>query len=94
MIVSVFKKLFSRNEADCAETRKLASDYLDRDLSPGKRSTIQAHLDKCGPCRAFVETLAATIGALSRFPKVTPPPSLRHSIIEWARREEQRRRKG
>jgi predicted anti-sigma-YlaC factor YlaD len=91
MVVSVIKKLLNRDEADCAETRKLASDYLEQDLSPRKRSKIQAHLDRCGPCRAFIDTLAGTIEALSRFPKVSAPPSLKRSIIERARREEKGR---
>ena len=87
-MVSLIKKLFNRGEVDCAETRKLASDYLENDLPPQKRSALQAHLAKCGPCRAFVDTLASTIGMLSRFPRVTPPPSFKQSIIECAKADE------
>jgi predicted anti-sigma-YlaC factor YlaD len=89
-LIDTIKKMFSRDEADCAATRKLASGYLEDDLSPQKRSSIQAHLKKCGPCRAFVNTLATTIGVLSRLPKAGPPASLKHSIIERTRREGRR----
>lgn len=90
-LIDMVKKLFRRDEADCTATRKLASDYLGNDLSAQKRSSVQAHLEKCGPCRAFVETLATTIGVLSRLPKAAPPASLKHSIIERTKKEEQQR---
>lgn len=90
MVVRI-KKLFKRGEVDCAEARNLASDYLENSLPPPKRSALQAHLAKCGPCQAFVDTLASTIGALSRLPRVTPPPSFKQSIIERANQEEQGR---
>ena len=87
MVAGIIKKIFFRGEVECAEARKLASDYLESDLPPRKQSAIQAHLDKCGPCRAFIDTLASTIGLLSRFPQITPPASFKQSIIERVRRE-------
>jgi hypothetical protein len=93
IVVSLFKKLFNRGEVDCAQTRKLASDYLENGLPPQKRSALQAHLARCGPCRAFVNTLASTIGVLSQFPRVAPPPSFKQSIIERAKADERRRTK-
>ena len=86
------RKIFNRGEADCAEVRRLASDYLEDDLPPPKLSAVLSHLSKCGPCRAFVDTLASTIRLLSRFPRVTPPASFKQSILDRARREDQGRR--
>ena len=80
-MTSFFRGLFNRGEADCAETRELASDYLEDDLAPRRRATIQSHLDKCGPCRAFVEALSATIGLLGRLPRVSVPASFRQTIM-------------
>lgn len=40
----------------------MSSDYNDDDLKVEKRSAFQAHLSKCGPYQAFVETLSSTIG--------------------------------
>jgi predicted anti-sigma-YlaC factor YlaD len=85
------ENLFNWGKIDCAETRRLASDYLENDLVPQKCSAFQGHLARCGPCRAFVDTLASTIGMLSRLPQVTPHPAFRQSIIERAKREEQGR---
>ena len=67
------KRIFRREEVDCTEVRHRSSDYLDGDLPSGKLSRIRAHLDNCGPCRSFVDTLASTIGVLSRFPRVSAP---------------------
>lgn len=89
-MVSLLKKIFNWSKDECVETRELSSDYLEGDLSAQKLSTVQAHLSRCGPCRAFVETLSATIGILSRFPRVSPPSNFKQSIIERVKKEERR----
>ncbi len=78
----MFRKLFGRGDLDCQDARELGSAYLDNDLSAQRYSKIQAHLNNCGPCRAFIDTLAATIGILTRLPKVSPPASFKQSITE------------
>jgi predicted anti-sigma-YlaC factor YlaD len=83
----LLNKLFHRGDADCNEVRKLSSDYLDEDLAPTKRSVIQAHLSNCGPCRAFVDTLASTIGLLSRIPKVSAPSAFHDSVMDRIKQE-------
>jgi predicted anti-sigma-YlaC factor YlaD len=88
IVFSVLNKIFRRGEADCNEVRRLSSDFLEGDLPPPKLSAIQTHLNNCGPCRAFVDTLSYTIGILSRFPRVPVPPSFKRSVIERIRREE------
>jgi len=86
-VIGLLHKLFHRGDADCNEVRKLSSDYLEEDLAPTKRSAIQAHLSNCGPCRAFVDTLASTIGILSRFPKVSTPSTFHDSVMERIKQE-------
>jgi predicted anti-sigma-YlaC factor YlaD len=88
---SVFRRIFHRGERDCSEVRKLGSDFLEDDLSLQKRSAIQAHLDKCGPCRTFIETLSATIDMLTRIPRTSSPQSFKEKILERIRQEAQRR---
>ena len=60
-------------EADCAETRAAASDFVDGELDGGAASAISRHLAKCPLCAAFVRTLRATVEALRRTPRVEPP---------------------
>jgi len=86
---SIFRRIFHRSEADCSEVRKLGSDFLEDDLSLQKRSAIQAHLDKCGPCRTFIETLSATIDMLTRIPRTSSPQSFKEKILERIRQEGQ-----
>ena len=80
-----FRKIFGGGEVDCDEVHQLSSDYLEEDLPAAKQSAIQFHLSKCGPCKAFVETLASTIGLLSRLPRITAPPGFKQSLIDQTR---------
>ena len=80
---SFLDKSFGRSgEVDCDEVQRLSSDYLEEELPTAKKSAIQFHLSKCGPCKAFVETLASTIGLLSRLPSIAAPPGFKQAIIE------------
>ena len=67
------KRYFSKGEFDCEDVADHSSAYIENDLKADKRLAFQAHLSKCGPCQAFVGTLASTIGALGRLcPASTP----------------------
>jgi hypothetical protein len=87
-VINFFKNIFG-GEPGCAEVREASSEFLEADLPPPRMATFQAHLNKCGPCLAFVETLSATIGMLTRLPRVSAPPSFKQSIIERTRQEDQ-----
>ncbi|MDA0264223.1 MAG: zf-HC2 domain-containing protein [Chloroflexi bacterium] len=80
-------RLFRHGELDCEDVAALSSDYIDNELKPEKRSAFQAHLSKCGPCQAFVGTLASTISALGRLPGVTAPAALKQSLIDRMHKE-------
>ena len=88
-MMGLIKRFLNPGRADCAEVRNLASDYLADDLSPKKRSTVHDHLSRCGPCRAFVDTLAATISLLTQIPRVAAPASFKQTIIERAKKSDQ-----
>ena len=83
---SWLKNILGRGEVDCNDVRRLSSDYLEDDLPEVKQSAIRTHLGNCGPCRAFVETLATTIGILSRLPRVSAPSSLKESVMNRIKR--------
>ena len=86
MLLRPFMKVFHPNEVDCIDMRQLSSDYLEESLPPKKAAAVQTHLGNCGPCRAFVDTLASTIGILRRFPGANPPDSLKQSVMDKIRR--------
>ena len=83
---SWLKNILGRGEVDCNEVRRLSSDYLEDDLPEVKQSAIRTHLGNCGPCRAFVETLASTIGILSRLPRISAPSSFKESVMDRIKR--------
>ncbi len=76
------KRYFRKGEFDCGDVADHSSAYIDNDLKQDKRSALQAHLSKCGPCRAFVDTLSSTIGALGRLPGVNAPSALKQSLLD------------
>ena len=86
-MLSFFRKIWGRGEVDCKEVRRLSSGYLEEELPEAKHSAIRFHLSKCGPCKAFVQTLASTIGLLSRLPRISAPPGFKQSLIDQARGE-------
>lgn len=45
---------------NCAEIQPYLTSYLDREVTPGERHTIQAHLSTCPDCRAELAALAET----------------------------------
>ena len=87
MLLRPIMKVLHPNEVDCIDTRQLSSDYLEENLPATKLAAVRNHLNNCGPCRAFVDTLASTIGILSRFPRVTPSSTFKQSLMDKIRRE-------
>ena len=86
-MLSFFRKILGGGEVDCKEVRRLSSEYLEEELPAAKYSALQFHLSKCGPCKAFVETLASTIRLLSRLPRISAPPEFKQSLIDQTRGE-------
>ena len=67
--------------------RDLASDYLDDEVGGSVRGRIAAHLSQCGLCKAFMDTLRATIDLLGSLEQQQAPPSLRGYVRDRIRRE-------
>ena len=84
-MLGVFGRLFERGEVDCDDVQQLSSDYIEEQLPPKKLASVQNHLAGCGPCRAFVDTLATTIGLLGRLPRVSLPPTFKKDLNDKIR---------
>ena len=76
-----------RRDLDCGEVRDLASDYLDGEVGRSLRGRVVAHLERCGLCMAFVETLRATVSLLGSLERAEPPQSLKGAVRARIRRE-------
>ena len=70
-----------------AEVREQASDYIDGELDNEAAEKVTVHLDKCHLCRAFFDTLRATIGLLGSAKGPGAPPSFRERLIQRLRKE-------
>ena len=49
------------------------SAYLDQQVSPAERATIDAHLQQCTECRAELDSLRQTVAVLHFLPRVAVP---------------------
>ena len=50
----------------CREVVELLSDYLEGALPAADRARVEAHLETCPECVAYLAQLRTTIGALGR----------------------------
>ena len=84
-MISRLVRLFRGRELDCGEVRAASSDFIDDDLSSKESSRIRSHLEGCGPCTAFVETLRATIDLLRSTAAPGAPDGFRERVRERIR---------
>lgn len=52
----------------CNEIVELVTEYLEGTLSVNDRVRFEEHLEKCEPCRIYLEQMRQTILALGRLP--------------------------
>lgn len=82
--ISRILRIFRRSSlpTPCQEARTLASEYIDEELSPSLHQKIYAHISDCPLCKAFFDTLIATIQALSALPVQRAPQGFTDRIIK------------
>jgi hypothetical protein len=57
------------------------ADYLEGDLSLGKRALFDAHLDTCTDCESELAEMRGTIGLLRGLPTPEPPTDLVDNVM-------------
>lgn len=57
------------------------ADYLEGDLSLGKRALFDAHLDACADCSSELSEMRGTISLLRRLPAPEPPSDLTDNVM-------------
>ncbi len=55
----------------CRELVELLTDYLEGVLPPDEVAAVDAHLDDCDACRAYLDQMRATISMLGSVPVET-----------------------
>ncbi len=73
------------SQPKCRDIVGLLADYLDGSLDPPTARTLQAHLEGCAPCVAFVNTYKGTIKAARQLKETDIPPELKDRLISFLR---------
>jgi anti-sigma factor RsiW len=60
----------------CAKFEDLLSAYLEGELAPGEKRSMDGHLAACPSCAALAGAMANALEALGGFPEVEPSPAL------------------
>ena len=82
----ILSRLFGRNR-DCVEVRKLASDFLEEDISQQDKERILKHLEECEECPSFFDTLHSTITMLRNLPSHVVPQKLKDRLSDIPNKE-------
>jgi anti-sigma factor RsiW len=73
------------NEVTCASGVSVLMDYLEGVVSEDVRAAIDAHVNGCPRCQAFIESYRATPRILREATIATFPPELEQSLIAYLR---------
>ena len=69
----------------CRELTELVTEYLEGALDANDRARLEAHLDHCEGCRAYVGQMRATIWSLSHVRDRTVAPAAKDALLDTFR---------
>ncbi len=73
------------SECRCQDIVGLLADYLDDSLDSAIARRLQAHLEGCAPCIAFVNTYKGTVKAARQLKEADIPPELKDRLLSFLR---------
>ncbi|HVF79270.1 MAG TPA: zf-HC2 domain-containing protein [Solirubrobacteraceae bacterium] len=65
----------------CQEVVELVSDYLDDALTTDQRARVEAHLETCPECTAYLAQLQMTISTLGRLREDDIPGTILNRLV-------------
>ncbi len=65
----------------CREVVELLSDHLEDALPAPLRGRVEAHLENCPDCRAYLAQLRATVGTLARLRQDDVPVAILERLM-------------
>lgn len=69
----------------CRRVVNLLSDYIDGELAPNLQHQLEAHLQDCKPCTAFIKTFKQTQAMARAVHYGDMPPELRQRLRGFLR---------
>jgi predicted anti-sigma-YlaC factor YlaD len=75
-----------RSGCGCRDIVALLADYLDGTLDLATAKSLQAHLEGCAPCVAFVNTYKGTVKAARQLRETDIPPELKERLLSFLRK--------
>jgi anti-sigma factor RsiW len=69
-------------EMPCQELVEVLTDYLDGVLAERDRLRLEAHLEECDACAAYLEEFRLVIAAAGRVEPETFPPELELGLLQ------------
>ena len=64
----------------CREAIEKLAEYLDSELTPEALGRLEAHLEVCAPCRAYLATYRKTKALAAKVGRVEMSDSLRRRL--------------
>ena len=64
----------------CREAIEKLAEYLDGELIPGALGRLEAHLEVCAPCRAYLATYRRTKELTAKASRVEMPADLKRRL--------------
>ncbi len=70
------------DDLPCVELVELVTDYLEGALDQDERARLEAHLDACEGCRAYLDQVRQTVQMMSHLPSEDLSPPVRQHLLE------------
>lgn len=64
----------------CQEAIEKLAEYLDAELTPGVLADLEAHLEICAPCGAYLATYRKTKELAAKANRVEMPDAMRERL--------------
>lgn len=77
----------SHRKGGCHKTLVKMSEYVDDDIKPSDKKTLEQHLSGCKPCMAVLNTLKKTIEVFRGAGTPKLPPSVKAALKREIARE-------
>ncbi len=73
----------------CKELVDLITEYLEGALSASDRLRFEQHVDRCSPCRIYVEQMRQTVRAVGKLSEESIPADAKELLLrvlkDWKR---------